>query len=252
MLKAAQSPLYDGCDKYSILSASLRALSLKSEYGCSEGSFNGWMEFFASALPDGNHLPRNFYQAKKTIVDLGLASKKIDCCKKGCMLYYKEDEMLQSCKNCGEQCYKHTRKDGKVKLVPQKRMWYFPLVPRLQRLYSSIHTTKDMRWHRESQKEPGRLSHPSDAEAWKHFDETWPDFAQDPQNVRLGLCSDGFAPFDKTGRIYSCWPVVLTPYNLPPWMCMRREFMFLTVIIPSLVTLQEKVYSILVLLVELV
>jgi hypothetical protein len=77
------------------------------------------------------------------------------------------------------------------------------------------------------------LSHPSDAEAWKHFDKTWPDFARDPRNVRLGLCSDGFAPFDKTGRVYSCWPVIITPYNLPPWMCMRREFMFLTIIIPG-------------------
>jgi hypothetical protein len=40
MLKAAQTPLWDGCSKYSTLSASLTLLSLKAEYGFSEGCFN--------------------------------------------------------------------------------------------------------------------------------------------------------------------------------------------------------------------
>lgn len=233
MLKAAQSPLWDGCNKYSVLSASLIALNLKTDYGLSEGCFNGWVQFMGDAMPDGNSMPKNFYQAKKSVADLGLGCTKIECCPNGCMLYYKEDELLQSCKFCGEQRYKRVRRRGQVKRVSLKNMWYFPLVPRLQRLYSSIQTAHEMRWHHENQRKPGSLSHPSDAEAWKHFDEIWPGFAQDPRNVRLGLCSDGFAPFDKTGRIYSCWPVIITPYNLPPWMCMRREFMFLTIIIPG-------------------
>jgi hypothetical protein len=32
---------------------------------------------------------------------------------------------------------------------------------------------------------------------------------------------------------YSCWPVILTIYNLPPGMCMRLEFMFLSIVIPG-------------------
>ena len=67
-----------------------------------------------------------------------------------------------------------------------------------------------MRWHRENMREPGYLSYPSDGEAWKHFDEIYPEFAMDPRNVRLGLRAYGFAPFDKTGKNYSCWPVILT------------------------------------------
>lgn len=55
-------------------------------------------------------------------------------------------------------------------------MWYFPLVPRLQRLYSSVQTAGEMTWHRDKPRENGSLSHPSDAEARKHFDEKWPDF----------------------------------------------------------------------------
>jgi hypothetical protein len=60
MLKAAQSPLWDGCDSYSLLSASLTALSLKAYYGLSEGCFNGWMQFMGNALPNNNCMPKNF------------------------------------------------------------------------------------------------------------------------------------------------------------------------------------------------
>jgi hypothetical protein len=34
-----------------------------------------------------------------------------------------------------------------------------------------------------------------------------------------------------SGGKYSCWHVILTPYNLPPWMCMKDPVIFLTVII---------------------
>jgi len=90
-----------------------------------------------------------------------------------------------------------------------------------------------MRWHYENPREPGVLSHPSNGEAWKHFDNVHPDFACEPRNVRLGLCADGFTPYGQSGKTYSCWPVIVTPYNLPPWMCMRQEYMFLTIIIPG-------------------
>ncbi|KAI5677671.1 hypothetical protein M9H77_08621 [Catharanthus roseus] len=43
------------------------------------------------------------------------------------------------------------------------------------------------------------------------------------RNVRLGLCMDGFLPFRMVGNTYSSWPVIVTPYNLPPWMYMKKE-----------------------------
>ena len=89
-----------------------------------------------------------------------------------------------------------------------------------------------MRWHHENRREEGVLCHPSDGEAWERFDHTYPDFATKPRNVRLGLCSDGFTPFSQFAMPYSCWPVIVTPYNLPPDMCMTSPFMFLTMIIP--------------------
>jgi len=77
------------------------------------------------------------------------------------------------------------------------------------------------------------LCHPSDGEAWKHFDKMNPEFAGEPRNVRLVLCSDGFLPFNNSNPPYSCWSIIVTPYNLPPELCMTTPFMFLTLIIPG-------------------
>jgi hypothetical protein len=49
-------------------------------------------------------------------------------------------------------------------------MYYFPLTPRLQQLYASNATAKDMRWHAEHEiEEGGVMRHCSDSLAWKHF-----------------------------------------------------------------------------------
>ena len=112
-------------------------------------------------------------------------------------------------------------------------MYYFPITPRLQRLYSSDVTTSHMRWHNEHEQTDGVMNHPSDAVAWKHFDDIHLDFASDSRNVRLGLSIDGFQSFGQSGQQYSSWPIILIPYNLPPWMCMKKAYMFLTVIVPG-------------------
>jgi len=32
---------------------------------------------------------------------------------------------------------------------------------------------------------------------------------------------------------HSTWPVMLVPYNLPPWMCMKQQYFILSMIIPG-------------------
>ena len=58
-------------------------------------------------------------------------------------------------------------------------------------------------------------------------------FCLDPRNLRFGLSSDGFNPFKDLSSRYSCWPVILVTYNLPPWLCMVREILMLTLLIPG-------------------
>ncbi|XP_039115825.1 uncharacterized protein LOC120251353 [Dioscorea cayenensis subsp. rotundata] len=95
----------------------------------------------------------------------------------------------------------------------------------------SAKTSADMTWHANGRTNDGHLRHPADAEAWKSFDARYPDFASDPRNVRLGLSSDGFNPFKLLSTSYSTWPVVLIPYNLPPWIGMKQPSFFLSMII---------------------
>jgi len=102
-------------------------------------------------------------------------------------------------------------------------------------------TTPHMRWHNKNQRDPSILSHPSDGEACKHFDIMHPDFSQNPRNVGLGLCADGFNPFGQYGKSYYCWPIIPTPYNLPPSMCMKREFMFLIILVPGPSNTEHKI-----------
>ena len=78
------------------------------------------------------------------------------------------------------------------------------------------------------------MRHLVDSLAWKNFDKVHPSFAQKSRNVRLGLASDGFNPFGNMLISYSMWPVVLIPYNLPPWMCMKQKIFMLSLLIHGL------------------
>jgi hypothetical protein len=51
--------------------------------------------------------------------------------------------------------------------------------------------------------------------------------------MRLGLLSDGFNPFGNMSTSYSMWPVILVPYNLPPWRCMKDPYMMMSLLIPG-------------------
>ena len=54
--------------------------------------------------------------------------------------------------------------------VSAKMVRYFPLKPRLQRLFLSSKIAKDMIWHSLDTNNDGLVRHPRDSKAWKHFD----------------------------------------------------------------------------------
>jgi hypothetical protein len=93
-----------------------------------------------------------------------------------------------------------------------------------------------MLWHKEGDRDsqdPDIMMHPSDGDAWKDLDRFDPEFARDARNVRLGLSTDGFTPYDNSSTSYSCWPVFIMPYNPPPNKCMKEGFIFLALIVPG-------------------
>ncbi|XP_068504079.1 uncharacterized protein [Phaseolus vulgaris] len=126
-------------------------------------------------------IPCSFYEAKKIIKKLGLHYTKIDACPNDCMLYYGEDKDKEVCKKCNESRWKRRKKnktiDGtmkKQKKVPAKVLRYFPLKPRLQRMFMSSKIAEHM---------------------------------HDARNVRLGLAADGFNPFGDLSTSHSTWPI---------------------------------------------
>jgi hypothetical protein len=77
------------------------------------------------------------------------------------------------------------------------------------------------------------MGHPSDGEAWKVLDGFDANFDSDARNVRFGLAIDGFDLFSTNFTPYSCWLIFAVSYNLPPSLCMKFEFIFLCLIVPS-------------------
>lgn len=75
------------------------------------------------------------------------------------------------------------------------------------------------------------MRHPCDTSPWKATDSFDQAFVVEPRNVTLGITTDGFCPHASLSNPYSCWPVIVVPYNLPLSMCMKREFSMLTLLI---------------------
>ena len=88
--------------------------------------------------------------------------------------------------------------------------------PRLKRLFMNKTNAKLMRWHKEECKQDNMLRHPADGSLWRKMDRTFPTFANDARNIRLGLSTDGMNPFGEQSSGHSTWPVTLCIYNLPP------------------------------------
>ena len=79
--------------------------------------------------------------------------------------------------------------------VAKKILRYLPFIKRIQRLYLSEETAKQMTWHKKGKRyedENGRINmgHPSDGKAWKNFDAKHPDEVADARNVRVAIATD--------------------------------------------------------------
>lgn len=227
LLKESQTPLYEGSEE-TVLSAILDAMEMKNENGWSDTSVDSLCIYINKLLPKGHTFPCSYSRIKKILSDLSLGYERIDACEFNCVLFRGALVNERICPVCYSERYKPNTND-----IPKKIIRNFPLTPRLKRLFMSPHTAKHMRWLGERICVAGSLSHPADGEAFQHFDRTFPGFARDCRNVRLGVATDGFNPFGTMGTLHSTWPVVVMPYNLPPSMCMKKEYNMLSVLIPG-------------------
>ncbi|XP_042950344.1 uncharacterized protein LOC122282460 [Carya illinoinensis] len=206
-------------------------LHIKTIGGWTVKSFDMLLNLLRAAFPHAL-FPATYNEARRLERGLGFSYEKIHVCPNDCALFWKENAAYNECPKCNSSRWLSST--SKAHKIPQKVLWYFPLKPRLQRLFMSKKTAKDMRWHVEERVDDSTcMTHPADSRVWKDFDNKHSWFSQDARNVRLGLASDGFNPFNNMAKPYSIWPVLLVPYNLPPWLCMKDPYTMLSLLIPG-------------------
>ncbi|XP_071708870.1 uncharacterized protein [Rutidosis leptorrhynchoides] len=188
-------------------------------------------------LPEGNELPLSTYQAKKLMCPMGLEIQRIHACPNDYMLYRNEDKDLHQCKVCGTSRYKRGKPTDNVDSdvsengPPAKLLWYLPIIPRLKRLFANEKDAKLLRWHAEDRKNDGKMQLVADSLQWKNFDKDFEEFGDEIRNIRFGLSSDGINPFGDLSSHHNTWHVLLCIYNLPPWLCMKRKYIMMSLLI---------------------
>ena len=164
------------------------------------------------------------------IKKLGLKYEMIDVWPNHCVLFRGLE--LADAEHCPKCNASRRRRCGRS-WVRRRVLRYFPLVPRLIRmfrspvlaaafLYAALHKSID-----------GKMRSVADSGIWSFIDETYPDFASDPRNLRLALSTDGINPISKKRSTYSIWPVILLNFNVAPWLTLKKKFVMLSVIIPG-------------------
>lgn len=227
--KTCKEPLYVGAN-VSKLRTMLSILNLQATFGWSNASVSALFELLHKILPEGNNMPQSRDEARKTLATVGLDYNIIHACPNDCVLYRGDIARLEHCPKCKAPRY---RKDVQGNEVPSKVLRHFPLIPRIRHMFRCKSIASLMTWHVSGKSKDDKLRVPADCKAWKHIDAQWPEFGQEPRNLRLGLSTDGVNPFGQRSTKWSTWPVLLVNYNIPPWLCIKKGHMILSLIIPG-------------------
>ena len=216
-------------------------MAIKSKHNISNSAYNDFVKLMDDVLLENHKLPKNLYFAKKILAGLGMKYEKIDVYPNNCIMFWEEDgtDKLDCCNQCNASRYVQVTNDEGESVstkVAVKQLRYMQPDSRFLRLYLYKETAMQMRWPTEGKRENKNediMEHPVDGDAWKALDNFDPEFAMDPRSIRFGLSTDGFTPFNTNASPYSCWPVFIIPYNLPPELVNKDEYTFLALVIPG-------------------
>jgi hypothetical protein len=111
-------------------------------------------------------------------------------------------------------------------------MWYLPVIDHLKCVFSNPSDVDLVRWHSEKcRKNNMEIQHPVDGTQWKIFDLQYKLFGLERRNIRFALSTNGMNPFGENGTVHITWPVILIMYNLPTWLCHKRKYLMLSILI---------------------
>ena len=186
-------------------------------------------------------IAHHYVWSKADCLPFGLEIQKIHACPNDSILYRGDEyDNLDACPVYKASRYKIRWDDsGDIegeerpsrKKICAKVMWYAPIIPRLKCLFRNKDNAKLLWWHKEDRKVDNMLRHPADGSQWRAINKEFPEFANEARNLRFALSMYGFNPFGEQSSSHSTWPVTLCIYNLPPWLCMKRKFIMMSVLI---------------------
>lgn len=152
-------------------------------------------------LPEKNEMPSDRARAKSILKSIGLDYISYHACPKDCVLFRGEYEEHVTCPVCSSSRF---RSDVQGSRVPAKILRHFPIIPRIQMMFKCKSIASMMSWHKNTRSTDDIMRVPADSPAWKHIEEKWSHFSEDPRNIRLGIAMDGVNPF---GLKSSTWSV---------------------------------------------
>ena len=78
------------------------------------------------------------------------------------------------------------------------------------------------------------MKHLSDSAEWQWINKRYSaGFGQVDRNIRMAMIADGFNLSGDKRSTYSIWAVMMLNYNLAPWLCTKKYFLMLAVLIPG-------------------
>jgi len=150
-------------------------------------------------------------------------------------LYHKQYADLDACPVCKASRYKRKKSADEGKKSKRggsaKVVWYLPIIDRFKRIFANPNEAKLVRWNATERRNDGMLRLPADSIEWKNIDRKHKDFAADPRYMRICLYTDSMNPFCDMSSTHSTWPVLIANYNLPPWLCFKRKYIMLCLLI---------------------
>jgi len=117
----------------------VRLLHIKSFYRISNTAISVILKLLARSFPN-SCLPDSYDKAKTYLKELGLGYELIHVCDNNCVLFRKNLAKANICPKCKESRWVDA--DG-AKRVPKKVLRYFPLIPRLKRMFANKATSEE-------------------------------------------------------------------------------------------------------------
>jgi hypothetical protein len=185
-------------------------------YGIPDTFFTALLTFLArDLLPSSNCLSRTAYEVKTMIRMLGLQHET-------------PLADLDKCPTCDYSKYVTGSNN-----VPISVLRYFPIIPRLQRMFKCPEVAKLMEYYSSAASRTSGMKSIVDSYQWKEINRLYPEFARVSTNIRLALIANGVCPFGNQSSKHSTWIILLAIHNLLGWLVSKKFFLNLSLLIPG-------------------